>query len=59
MAAKFFVKDNLLKLRHPLFERHLAVLVEEELGVGQPGGDHPLIAGDDGLAAVLSLEIGD
>ncbi len=59
LGAELLVEDDLLQLRHALFERHLAVLVEEELGVGKPRADHPLIAGDDGLAAVLGLEIGD
>ena len=35
----------------------LAVLIEEEFGVGEPRADHPLIAGDDGLAAVGRFQI--
>ena len=58
-AAKLLVEHDLLQLRHPGFEAHLAVMVEEELGVGEPRGDHPLIAGDDGLAAVIGVQIGD
>ena len=59
LGAEFLVEDDLSELRHAVFEHHLAVLVEEELGVGEPGTDHPLIAGDDGLAAVVGLEIGN
>ena len=59
LRAELLVEDDLLQLRHPLFEHHLAVVIEEEFGVGEPRGDHPLIAGDDGLAAILGLEIGD
>ena len=37
----------------------LAVGVPEEFGVGQAGPQHPLVAGDDGLAAIGGLHIGD
>ncbi len=37
----------------------LEVLLPEELGVGEPCGDDLLVAGDDGLAAVLGLQVGD
>ncbi len=53
------MEDDLLQLRHAVFEHHFTVVIEEEFGVGEPRPDHPLIAGDDGLAAVLGLEIGD
>ncbi len=59
LAAELVVEDDLLQLRHPGFEAHIAVLVEEELGVGQPRGNHPFAAGDDGLAAVLRRQIGN
>ena len=57
LRAELLVKDDLAELRHALFEHHLAVVVEEEFGVGKPRCDHPLIAGDDGLAAILGLEV--
>ena len=57
LRAELLVKDDLPELRHALFEHHLAVVVEEELGVGEPRRDHPLIAGDDGLAAILGFEV--
>ena len=59
LAAELLVEGDLLQLRHAVFERHLAVLVEEELGVGEPSCDDALIAGGDGLAAVLRLQVGD
>ena len=59
LAAELVVENNVLQLQHAVFERHLAVLIEEELGVGEPRGDHPLTAFDDGVAAVLGLQIGD
>ncbi len=58
LRAELLVEHDLLQLRHPVGQHDLAVLVEEELGVGEPRSDHPLVAGDDRLAAVLRL-IGD
>ena len=48
------MEDDLLELRHALCERHLEVLLPEELGVGETRCDHPLVAGDDRLAAILA-----
>ena len=59
LRAELLVEDDLPELRHALFKHHLAVVVEEEFGVGEPRCDHPLISGDDGLAAILSLEVRD
>ncbi len=59
LRAELVVEDDLAQLRHAVLEHHLAVLVPEELGVGEPRADHALIAGDDRRAAILGLEIGD
>ena len=47
------------QLRHAACQRALAVLVPEELGIRQPGAQHPLIAGDDRFAAVGGFRVGD
>ena len=57
LRAELLVKDDLLQPRHPDFEAHVAVLIEEEFGIGEPRADHPLTAGDDGLAAVGRFQI--
>ena len=59
LAAELLVEGDVLQMHHAVFERDLAILVEEELGVGEPRADHPLIAFGDLLAAVLGFEIGD
>jgi hypothetical protein len=43
----------------PGLERDLEVLFPEEAGVGQAGGQHFLVAGDDALAAVRRGDVGD
>ena len=44
LAAQLAVVDHLVQPGHPRFQRLLAVLVEEELGVGQARAHHPLVA---------------
>src|SRR5215467_8421565 len=59
LRAELLVKDDILELRQPALEPDLEVAVVEEFGVGEPRADHALVAGDDRLAAVLRLDIGD
>ena len=47
-AAELVVIDHLGEPRHAIGERLLAVLVEEELRVGQARAHHALVAFDDG-----------
>ena len=49
----------MLEFRQAVFESRFQVGLIEEFGVGQPGADDALIAGDDGFAAVFCLDIGD
>ena len=58
-AAELVVIDALFQRLDPVFEPDLAVLVPEEAGVGEPGAQHALVAGDDGLAAVFGQIVGD
>ena len=53
------MEDDLLEFRQPLFQPRLQVGLVEELRVGQPRADHPLVAGDDRLAAVRRFLVGD
>ena len=57
-GAELLVEDDLVELRRLIRERDLEILVPEEFGVRQAGGEHLLVAGDDrgGIAAV---DIGD
>ena len=58
-AAELGVEHALGELGHARGERHLAVLVPEETRVGQPRAQHALVAGDDRLAAIRGLHVGD
>ena len=53
------MEHDVLEFRQPVFQPGLQVGVVEELGVGQPRADDALVAGDDRLAAVARLHIGD
>ena len=59
LGAQLGVEDDALERLDPAFQRVLAVLVPEEFGVRQAGAQHPLIAGDDFLAAVFGDHVGD
>ena len=59
LRAQLGVEDDALELLDPAFQRVLAVLVPEEFGVRQARAQHPLIAGDDLLAAILGDHVGD
>jgi hypothetical protein len=48
LRAQLVVIDHLGQSRHAAVQRFLAVLVEEELGVGQARAHHALVATDDG-----------
>ena len=58
-GAELLVEDDLVELLRLLLERDLEVVLPEEAGVGEPGGEHLAVAVDDRLAAVLRLDIGD
>ena len=47
LRAELFVEGDLLELRPQRVERALAVLVPEELGVGEPRAQHAFVAGYD------------
>ena len=57
-AAELGVEDDRLQRRQPILQPGLAVLVPEELGVGQARPQHALVAGDDRLAAVGCHHVG-
>ena len=57
LRSELFVEGDVLELGHAVGQKRLAVLIEEELGVGKPRPDNALVAGDDRLAAVLRLQI--
>ena len=59
LRAELLVKDDVLELRQPILEPRLEIGVVEEFGVREPRADHALVAGNDRLAAVLGLDIGD
>src|SRR5262245_7762174 len=59
LRAELLMEYDLLKLGHTVWQHDLAVPLEEEFGIGKPGADDPLVAGDDGLAFVAGFEIGD
>ena len=59
LRAELFVKHDLVELRQTVFELRLQIGLVEELRVRQPRGDDALIAGDDRLAVVARLDIGD
>ena len=56
LAAELVVIDDTGKPRHARFEPCLAVLVVEELRVGQPRAQHALVAVDD-FARLLRLDV--
>ena len=57
-GAELLVEDDLVELLRLLVERDLEVLLPEEARVGQPRGEHLLVARDDRRAAVVRLDIG-
>ena len=59
LRAELLVEHDVLELRQPVFEPRLQVRLVEELRIRQPRADDALVAGDDGLAAVLGLDVGD
>ena len=59
LRAEFFVENDLLEFRQPVFQPRLQIRLVEELGVGQPRADDALIAGDDRLAAVARFLVCD
>ena len=58
LRAELVVIDDARQLRHARVEPLLAVLVEEELGVGEPRAQHALVAVDD-RRRVARLEVAD
>ena len=59
LRAELLVKHDILELRQPVFEPRLQIGLVEELRIRQPRADHALIAGDDRLAAVGRLDVGN
>jgi hypothetical protein len=59
LRAELLVKNDVLEFRQPVLQPRLEIGLVEELGVGEPRADDPLVAGDDRLATVLRLDIGD
>ena len=57
LAAKLGVEGDGVEFFRPFFEADLAVLIPEEFRIGQSGGDNLVVAGDDGLAAILGHEV--
>ena len=57
-GAELFVEDDLVELLGLLLQRDLEVLLPEEFGVGEAGGEDSLVAGDDRCAAVGRVYIG-
>ncbi len=49
----------MLEFRQPVFQPGLQIGLVEELGIRQPRADHALVAGDDRLAAVGRLHVGN
>ncbi len=58
-AAELRVEDPLAELLDAALQPRLAVLVPEELGVGQTRPQHALVAGDDRRAAIGRQVVGD
>ena len=56
-GAELLVEDDLVELLRLLVERHLEVLLPEELGIGQARGEHLAVARDDRRAAVRRASI--
>jgi len=59
LAAELFMKHDVLEFRQTLFELGLEIGLVKELGVRQARADDALVAGDDRLAAIGRLDIGD
>src|SRR6266850_2155111 len=59
LRAELLVEDDVLEFRQPVFKPDLQIGLIEELRIRQPRADHALVAGDDRLAAVRSLSVGD
>ena len=59
LRAELLVKHDVLELRQPILEPRLQIGLVEELRVRQPRPDDALVAGDDRLAAVRRLDVGD
>ena len=59
LASELGMEGDGVELLRPVLKLHLAVLVPEEAGVREPCGDDLVVAGDDGLAAVLGDHVGD
>ena len=53
------MENDLLQGRKTTFQRGLAILVPEELGVRQARPQHTFVAADDGLAAVARNGVGN
>src|SRR5262245_69018 len=59
LRAELLVKDDMLELRQAVFQTCLEVSLVEELRIREPRADHTLVAGDDRLAPVGGLGVGD
>ncbi len=59
LGTEFFVKQDLLEFRQPVFETRFQVGLIKEFRVGEPCADNALVAGDDGVAAVFGFDVGD
>ena len=59
LGAQFGVEGDVVQRRHAAFQPGLAVQVPEMPGIGEAGAQHAFVAGDDGRAAVLGLDVGD
>ncbi len=57
LGAELVVVDHACKAGHPAFQRLAAILVVEELRVGEPGADDSGVAGNDRLG-IVGLEVG-
>ena len=58
LRAELVVVDHLVQARHTRGQRLLAVLVEEEFGIGQPRAHHALVAADD-RAGIRRADVAD
>jgi len=57
LRTQLLVEHDVVELRQPVLKLRLEVRLVEELCIRQPGADHALVAGDDGLAAVGGFDI--
>ena len=53
------MENDLIELLRMFIQRYLQILLPEEFGVGEAGGEDALVAGDDRRAAVIGVDIGD